>query len=42
MKLLHASLGTHLRLDLTHSKVSIEDLNEEWAKQFIGGNRIIF
>ena len=31
-----------LHLDLTHSRVSIEDLNEEWAKQFIGGNRISF
>jgi aldehyde:ferredoxin oxidoreductase len=34
--------GKILCLDLTHSEVSIEDLNDEFAKQFIGGNRIIF
>jgi len=28
--------------DLTHSEVSVENLNDEFAKQFIGGNRIIF
>lgn len=30
--------GKILRLDLTHSKVYMEDLNEEWAQQFIGGS----
>jgi len=35
-------IGKILLLDLAHSEVSIEDLNDEWAKQFIGGNRIIF
>jgi aldehyde:ferredoxin oxidoreductase len=34
--------GKILHLDLTHSKASIENLNEEWANQFIGGTRIIF
>ncbi|MDP2971076.1 MAG: aldehyde ferredoxin oxidoreductase N-terminal domain-containing protein, partial [Deltaproteobacteria bacterium] len=31
-------IGKILNLDLTHSRVSIEDLNEDWAKQFIGGS----
>ena len=30
--------GKILRLDLTHSKVTVEDLKEEWAQQFIGGS----
>ena len=30
--------GKILRLDLTHSKVTVEDLREEWAQQFIGGS----
>jgi aldehyde:ferredoxin oxidoreductase len=30
--------GKILRLDLTHSKVTAEDLKEEWAQQFIGGS----
>jgi aldehyde:ferredoxin oxidoreductase len=34
--------GKILLLDLTHSEVSIEDLNGEWARQFVRGNRIIF
>jgi aldehyde:ferredoxin oxidoreductase len=29
--------GRVLRLDLTLSKVTVEDLEEEWAQQFIGG-----
>jgi aldehyde:ferredoxin oxidoreductase len=31
-------MGKILHLDLSHSKVHIEDLNEEWAYQFIGGS----
>ncbi len=31
-------IGKILKIDLTHFKVSIEDLHEEWAKQFIGGS----
>ena len=30
--------GKILRLDLTLSKVTVEDLEEEWAQQFIGGS----
>jgi aldehyde:ferredoxin oxidoreductase len=30
--------GKIMRLDLTHSKVTVEDLKEEWAQQFIGGS----
>ena len=30
--------GKILQVDLTHSKGYMEDLNEEWAKQFIGGS----
>jgi aldehyde:ferredoxin oxidoreductase len=30
--------GKILRLDLTSSKVHVEDLKEEWAQQFIGGS----
>jgi len=30
--------GKILRVDLTHSKVTVEDLKEEWAQQFIGGS----
>jgi aldehyde:ferredoxin oxidoreductase len=30
--------GKILRLDLTHSKVTVEDLKEEWTQQFIGGS----
>jgi len=31
-------MGTILKIDLTRSKVQKEDLNEEWAKQFVGGS----
>ena len=31
-------IGKILRLDLTNSKVHVEDLKEEWAHQFIGGS----
>jgi aldehyde:ferredoxin oxidoreductase len=30
--------GKIMRVDLTHSKVTAEDLKEEWAQQFIGGS----
>jgi aldehyde:ferredoxin oxidoreductase len=30
--------GRVLRFDLTVSKVTVEDLEEEWAQQFIGGS----
>jgi aldehyde:ferredoxin oxidoreductase len=31
-------IGKILRADLTHSKVQLEELKEEWALQFIGGS----
>src|SRR4030067_2408255 len=31
-------MGKVLDIDLSHSKIHIEDLNEEWANQFIGGS----
>ena len=31
-------MGTILKIDLTRSKVQKEDLNEAWAKQFVGGS----
>src|SRR4030065_1135635 len=31
-------MGKILDIDLSHPKVHIEDLNEEWANQFIGGS----
>ena len=35
---LNGYVGKMLRLDLSNSKVHVEDLNEEWAQQFIGGS----
>jgi len=34
--------GKILCFDLAHFKVTVEDLNEEWVKQFVGRNTIIF
>ncbi len=31
-------MGKVLNIDLSYSKIHIEDLNEEWANQFIGGS----
>jgi len=31
-------IGKVLHIDLSNSKVHVEDLNEEWARQFIGGS----
>jgi len=30
-------MGQLLRVDLTHQKVTIEEINEVWAKQYLGG-----
>ena len=33
--------GTVLRIDLTHAKASVEPLNQEWARLYLGGKGLL-